>query len=1129
MLNIQESTCYNPSQINILGCMIEINRDRKMQRFSRLLLLVIFILLCNYLYPYNFFSPIIRSEKLNVIPEQLEIQLKEKPLIINSEKVYNDSLTFSDKDYKLDSQKGIITFLNPIGIVIIEYQIVPEDVKEKFYIYQTQVYTDSTEIKKNINKRSLFSNSTNLNISGSKTISVSVANNEDFSLDQSLFLKIDGEMSQNLNIEAQLSDSQSPITPEGDSREISSLDKIFLRLYGRQYDLAFGDLEMEFKDTKFINFSPKFEGLKAAWFDQHEAKGALAISKGKHTTINFAGIDGKQGPYYLSTDNMLGVQAVPGSEDVYLNGSKMQRGDDYTIDYSEGSITFSNAHFISEVSQIQVSFQYSDENYRQNMYLASSKVNLTDKLQLANFMIIQIDDKNNPLQDELTDEDIDDLEAAGDDEVWGSGITAVENGLYIQSSEGFYEFVGNDSTIVGNYNIHFEDIGQNEGDYDYDASGDYYYFVGTGVGSYLPIRELIAPQKLANYDMYAKYETDELLLKTEGLISSYDKNVYSDKDDGDNNGFAANVLANYTPELDKIEPEIELEYQRIGEDLNTFADLSSASQNYEFVQIPDTLASSTYSGKIAFRFFDVYQPELVLKRTSAAGFADQDYLSFTSQILPKTNRTTLFYRYFTIKQKNENNLNQEYNVYQHNFKLTQALSIFKLSSSYLTKTTDWVFSSGTENTLEFKNFDIKLETARIKKLTSDIFFRFNMDKQLIKNDTIPTAISKHVNTYAVGLNAKYNTDQHRINLAISRQIIDNLKMEKRNDFNLASISTSNNFFERAVNLNTNYSIKNVEFNPKVKEFIFVGEGLGSYEVVGSDTLEVGFGEGDYDWKIISIDYDIKKMSVELNAGTTLNLSPKMITENYFSRFKSETFLQVTENSTETENTDLYLLDPDILMQEETTLFGRNIVQQTVWYDIIKKKLSAKARYKEENTLDNRYNNESDSTEIVAKEIQLKLNSIKNIGFEFYFETEREKESQYHSIVEAESYTLDVRNRINIDLNLKTSFSITSEDGKRNDNTNRYKIDAFKIEETVTYFMKRKYRLFAKLDFIRNNRGGSDYLGFLADKKDGNIFKWKLNLDYKVNSYTSAGLIYSGSSYPDEKDEHKLSVEVKAEF
>jgi len=93
-----------------------------------------------------------------------------------------------------------------------------------------------------------------LNITGSKTFSISVANNEDFSLNQSLFLRINGELSRNLRIEAQLTDSQSPITPEGDSREISSLDQIFIRLYGKNYELAFGDLEMKFENTQFYQF-----------------------------------------------------------------------------------------------------------------------------------------------------------------------------------------------------------------------------------------------------------------------------------------------------------------------------------------------------------------------------------------------------------------------------------------------------------------------------------------------------------------------------------------------------------------------------------------------------------------------------------------------------------------------------------------------------------------------------------------------------------------------------------------------------------------------------------------------------------------------------------------------------------
>ena len=43
-------------------------------------MLLVFALFYTYLNSYNFFSPINRSEKINVIPEQLEIQLKDHPL-----------------------------------------------------------------------------------------------------------------------------------------------------------------------------------------------------------------------------------------------------------------------------------------------------------------------------------------------------------------------------------------------------------------------------------------------------------------------------------------------------------------------------------------------------------------------------------------------------------------------------------------------------------------------------------------------------------------------------------------------------------------------------------------------------------------------------------------------------------------------------------------------------------------------------------------------------------------------------------------------------------------------------------------------------------------------------------------
>jgi hypothetical protein len=129
----------------------------------------------------------------------------------------------------------------------------------------------------------------------------------------------------------------------------------------------------------------------------------------------------------------------------------------------------------------------------------------------------------------------------------------------------------------------------------------------------------------------------------------------------------------------------------------------------------------------------------------------------------------------------------------------------------------------------------------------------------------------------------------------------------------------------------------------------------------------------------------------------------------------------------------------------------------------------------------------------------------------------------------DQFEVDIHNRISPDLTCRTSASYSLENGNDEANNNSYTIKAFQFEESVSYFYKRKYRFFVKASYKRNDREGSGFLSFLADKKEGNIFKWDITMDYRMSSYTSLNLQYSGNSYPQEKQVHKLSMEVKAEF
>ena len=312
----------------------------------------------NIIFAYNIYSPLYKQQHIYADSINYKFKINAK-ILQNSLQVFDQSdtlLTDEYYSYQADS-KEIIFSVYPKNYIV-RYAVFPKNLEKKIANFTEIDFADSTQIIKAKQKRLFFNYDPNLRISGNKTIAISIANNADFKLEQSLFLKIDGELSKNLFITAQLTDSQSPITPEGDSRELSNLDNVFLKLYGKQYELAFGDLEMQLPKTKFVDYQPKFEGFKAGWFPENKYSGALAISKGERQTVNISGQEAKQGPYFLSEEFEDGIKVVPGSEKLYLDGSLMQRGDDYTIDYSEGSVTFSSKHFINANSQIRVNFKH---------------------------------------------------------------------------------------------------------------------------------------------------------------------------------------------------------------------------------------------------------------------------------------------------------------------------------------------------------------------------------------------------------------------------------------------------------------------------------------------------------------------------------------------------------------------------------------------------------------------------------------------------------------------------------------------------------------------------------------------------------------------------------------------------
>lgn len=93
---------------------------------------------------------------------------------------------------------------------------------------------------------------------------------------------------------------------------------------------------------------------------------------------------------------------------------------------------------------------------------------------------------------------MDSLKIAGDNIVWGEGISIVEAGTgdykRIQSSQNeyYYEYAPGDSLAC--YNIVFSYVGSGNGDYEEYSPGKYRY-LGSKMGSWLPQKILVPPEK----------------------------------------------------------------------------------------------------------------------------------------------------------------------------------------------------------------------------------------------------------------------------------------------------------------------------------------------------------------------------------------------------------------------------------------------------------------------------------------------------------------------------------------------------------------------------------------------------------------------------------------------------------
>jgi len=470
--------------------------------------------------------------------------------------------------YSVDFVRAQLRFKKSLALdsVIIEYLRYPDFITREYKQLDKSIIVKNSKARQRLfqlqktNQNTNFTPFDGLTTSGSIARGVTIGNNQNSVLNSELDLQISGKLSDKVSLRASIQDANIPLQESGFSQRLDEFDQIFIEMFSDDWRIRAGDIDLINTTSYFNRFSKRVQGLfvTANLGEKLTTFASGALVRGQFTTTQFVAQEGNQGPYKLRGPNgELFVLVVSGSETVYVNGVPLARGEnkDYIIDYNAGEIIFNSTFPITSEMRIVVDYQFSERNYTRFTVYGGGHYE-SEKLQLNLSVYSESDARNQPLQQNLSTEQVQILTAAGDDRSQMVAPSAAEEEfsenriLYRQDVvDGQEIFVFSTDPNDQLFSVRFTLVGDNQGNYvlsNDSAISNIYEYVppvnGIPQGNFEPVVQLVAPVRLQLATLNGNYQPTE---KTDVFFelagSRNDENLFSNLDDNDNYGFAGKL------------------------------------------------------------------------------------------------------------------------------------------------------------------------------------------------------------------------------------------------------------------------------------------------------------------------------------------------------------------------------------------------------------------------------------------------------------------------------------------------------------------------------------------------------------------------------------------------------------
>jgi hypothetical protein len=1105
-----------------------------------------------------------------VLPQSISID-------INGESI-------SPQNWSFDEQTGLLSFADvefgENAEAIISFEVYPFSIPRTFQP-RKPIELDSSyfENPDSLNQQLEETHSqsslgeSNLRQSGSLSRGIIVGSNQDFALESGLNFELTGALTENININASLTDQSIPIQPDGTTQNLREFDKVFIQVEAPNITVEMGDVDISLDQSTFAQLNRRLQG--AAGYvnsDYGDYTGAASVVRGTFKSMSFSGQDGVQGPYRLTGRNdEQFVIILAGTERVYINGQQVQRGaeNEYIIDYGLGEVTFTNNLLIKDETRIVIEYEYVDQDFNRTMVAAEGGSEFLDgRLKIGATVIRQADGDDLLSQQTLTESDINLLQDVGDDldgaVVSGARIaTEEERDQFLLYAEIDTVFNGQTYTIYqnqpgsedANYRVQFSNVGEGEGSYRRSSgqvNGLLYEWVGPGLGSYEPFRQLPAPQKQQMVALNGSFDlTKNIEVFGEWTASDFDANRFSSLDDGDNTDMA---------------------YE---------SGLRVNSANSALGQI-NASVSRRYSGR-RFQFFE---------RTRDVEFDRKWNITRSTQSREEINEAKL-----SISPAEQTTIGGEFGLVERDqFSGLRQASNFTSSENGildLSYNQDWVQSEdrfiNQKGNWFRQNGSISraLETSPAIITPYIAFEQENREQRNTLTDSL-TQISQNFYDIGPGLNVEFDNLELDASVAYREEegVLDNKFQQEAKAFEQryrlsyrpgVNFSTTNEVrfrdkqftdaFEEEGRRNrqgllvrsvTNYSTQsefldgeffyeaNTQRQALLQEtYIEVGPEIGQYvwdDLNGDGTqqvdeffLEVSPNEGTFIRQFLPSDELLPV--IDLNVRLLNTIQPLIWTreDSWLSQIMIRSRVDITENSTTQNLKDVYLLNVSSFRNDSSTVQGRLLWEKELDLFNGVDRADLRLGYSENRSLNQR------STESIQSYTDLWfLNTSYDITnrIRLFFETQSSTNRSESSRLQNRNFdikTLSFKPGINGTINRSWNAGLEISYAQKEDRfpVESVTADILKISTTHRMFLWQKLQSNARLE-IRStavNGSSSSYGSYELTEGTGEGINliWSLNSSYRASKLIRLSFNYDGRTVANRSNIHTIKLVMSATF